>query len=175
MRHATGLLALAATACWADLGPSVERVRVDRSNHEAYFPIASGEHDGADCNACHGAFDTFTLFSCIRACHEHDQPTCAADHTAVSSFVYDDTSCYDCHPDGEPLSRAGHAQYFPITGSPHGEVDCDECHRNDLGAFVCTDCHRHLCADMNEKHHEVSGYQCLSTACLSCHPTGRRD
>jgi len=65
----------------------------------APFPIDSGAHAGTDCNACHGAFDSFLEFSCI-GCHEHDQAETDPRHAAVAGYAYGPQTCYACHPDG---------------------------------------------------------------------------
>jgi len=77
----------------------MDRHAINRGNHDVLFPIQNGTHGGADCNACHGKFDTFTLFSCI-GCHEHSASIAGAFHSGVSGYRYDDTSCFECHPTG---------------------------------------------------------------------------
>lgn len=64
------------------------------------FPIASGDHAGFDCTACHTS-GNFTTFSCID-CHEHDDRRDLEDeHDDVGGYVYASPNCYACHPDGQ--------------------------------------------------------------------------
>jgi len=141
------------------------------STHEAFFPIVSGAHGGADCNACHGAYDTFTRFSCI-TCHEHSQTLIDPAHAGVAGYSYSEQSCYDCHPTGEGMSRAAHT-WFPINGGNHGSVGCGECHPQNHQSVACFDCHAHTCAATTPRHGDVRNFSCDSMRCYNCHPTGQ--
>jgi hypothetical protein len=67
-------------------------------------------------------------------------------------------------------------QYFPIFSGKHRQqwTDCSTCHidPSDLAIFTCFTCHKHNQTDTDDDHSEVSGYVYVSSACLSCHPTG---
>lgn len=73
-------------------------------NHDdLYFPIYSGNHQGAwnNCNDCHTTPGNFSLFSCID-CHEHNnQSELARDHRGVNGYAFQSNACYGCHPNGE--------------------------------------------------------------------------
>lgn len=72
-------------------------------NHDAqYFPIYSGEHNGQwnVCSDCHNNPSNYGQFTCID-CHEHNQTDMNEEHDDVSGYVYNSTSCFNCHPDGE--------------------------------------------------------------------------
>lgn len=142
--------------------------------HDRYFPITSGAHDGAECNTCHGDFDTFAEFSCF-GCHDHDRGVTDPKHTAVAEYAYESARCYDCHPRGtaEGIDPAAHAQYFPIeAGSSHGSITCSTCHvdPNDRRKVECINCHDHDAPSMGARHQGIPGYQWVSGACLTCHP-----
>ncbi|MCC6808794.1 MAG: cytochrome c3 family protein [Deltaproteobacteria bacterium] len=142
-------------------------------SHDPHFPIANGTHGGADCNTCHGAFESFARFDCT-ACHEHDAAIVDATHAGiVTGYSYSPTSCYECHPRGQRASF-DHAQRFPIdAASHHALVACASCHPNasDRKAFDCTTCHTD--AQTTPNHAGVSGYAWSSASCYQCHPTGQ--
>ena len=72
-------------------------------NHDSqYFPIYSGKHQGEwnSCTDCHYVPSNYATFSCI-ICHEHNNAAeLASDHREVNGYVYNATSCYNCHPTG---------------------------------------------------------------------------
>ncbi|NNF58114.1 MAG: hypothetical protein HKN04_07710 [Rhodothermaceae bacterium] len=71
-------------------------------NHNAYFPIYSGAHDGEwdSCETCHTQPGNFQVFTCL-TCHEHRQSQTDDDHSEVSGYIYESTACYSCHPNGD--------------------------------------------------------------------------
>ena len=96
------LVALCVTAACGD-EPDTGRVdnyiTAPTPETHTYFPIVTGNH-ALDCSVCHGAHDTFTQFDCI-PCHELNDTV--ALHPNVPNFAYRSSSCYSCHPTGEPL------------------------------------------------------------------------
>jgi len=67
-----------------------------------YFPIFSGRHKFVwlnDCNICHADPDERALFFCTN-CHKHVESRMALEHQNVPGYVYENTACYACHPDG---------------------------------------------------------------------------
>jgi hypothetical protein len=183
MRKCAGILSLALavscmlfilfTACFRSNDyPPLERERISFSNHGRYFPLNAGSaHDRADCADCHGGTATFHDFTCIR-CHEHAIARMDSAHVSVSGYVYDSTSCYQCHPDGTALG-VEHTQFFPIeAGSRHESITCGDCHpdAHDHRVFTCTSCHRHAQSRTDSTHATVSGYRFESPECLRCHP-----
>jgi len=71
-------------------------------NHDVFFPIFSGEHDGvwSDCVVCHQNPATFTDFTCL-TCHEHQQPKMDEEHQGIAGYAYESNACFTCHPTGE--------------------------------------------------------------------------
>jgi hypothetical protein len=143
--------------------------------HREKFPITSGDHAGADCDWCHGDFDTFREFTCIK-CHDHEQSLTDPFHLGVPGYVYEGESCLGCHPTGEGASVVFHEPFFPIgPGTTHPEQRCADCHpdpRSDPLIVACIDCHSHAEAPMRERHAAVVEYRWETAACLSCHPDG---
>ena len=70
-------------------------------NH-TWFPIYSGTHAGKwmTCGDCHINPTNYAAFSCI-TCHTHSKSNTDPEHTDVSGYVYNATSCYSCHPTGQ--------------------------------------------------------------------------
>jgi len=127
-------------ACLNGLGTNSPINAMTADTHVAKFPITSGFHAGVDCNSCHGAFDTFTQFTCI-GCHL--QAPTAAQHVGVTAYAYNSSSCYACHP------RADHTLDFPIAATDvHNSTvaACTSCHTNlnasfDVTTINCIGCH----------------------------------
>jgi len=79
--------------------------------HGDLFPISVGTaHALAECNDCHGGFDSFKENSCVRQCHEgvlsHTQARADLDHAyciqqeCCLGYVWNDAACKSCHPLG---------------------------------------------------------------------------
>jgi len=139
---------VAAAACGKDL-PSNWVTVPTRASHEAFFPIAVGVHAAADCDSCHGTFDTFKKFECTTTCHA--QPQTDQAHQGMAGYASDGPSCVKCHPKGSMAAPANHATaFFPIGGgTSHAAVGCTQCHLqlstpNDPTAFGCYACHSTL-------------------------------
>lgn len=156
-----------------DLPPEVPWVTAPTyESHDPYFPIDSGKHEGIDCDKCHGAFETFTQFTCID-CHVHSAEETDPAHTAVPGYTYAETSCFDCHPRGE-VDGAGpeHELIFPIASpSAHQDVPCSQCHvdSSDREVVTCVDCHAHEATPTQAAHTSVGGYRYETSDCLKCH------
>jgi hypothetical protein len=163
-----GLL-LAAGGCYHFGQLPLERQPVTRDTH--VFPLTAGAHAAAACDDCHGEFETFTQYTCI-SCHEHAEAATTPLHVGIADYQYSATSCYDCHPTGEGMRREDHTA-FPVLEGAHGQVGCAECHLSGFSGFTCIDCHAHRCSASDAAHAGVGGYQCASSACLSCHPDGK--
>jgi hypothetical protein len=145
---------MAAMACDSS-SPAKNWVTVpDRASHDAFFPIASGVHAQADCNVCHGAFDTFKMFDCL-TCHNQyptlTQASLDPAHAGLAGYAYTSAACYGCHPRGIGGAPANHTpNFFPIgAGTAHVAVGCSQCHLNlstpnDPTAFGCYACHSTL-------------------------------
>jgi hypothetical protein len=71
-------------------------------NH-TWFPIYSGTHNQGvwtTCADCHTNANDYSVYSCIN-CHTHSQSNTNGQHDGVSGYVYNGTSCYQCHPTGQ--------------------------------------------------------------------------
>ncbi len=69
-------------------------------DHNQFFPITSGAHDGLSCSSCHVSQSNYSFFECIN-CHEHERTQTDRDHDEVGGYLYESASCYRCHPDGD--------------------------------------------------------------------------
>ncbi|RJO74254.1 MAG: hypothetical protein C4523_00985 [Myxococcales bacterium] len=150
---------------------------MSRTEHAANFPVATGTpHGTTACAACHpNGYDDFTC----TACHDHDQPTMATEHTGVNGYAWTSSECLACHLDGLVMTRERHTM-FPIVSGHHSRYSCSDCHQaaGTYQSFSCTECHddnEHSCIRMNEKHKERPDYACENARCLACHPNGRSD
>ncbi|HEY3451639.1 MAG TPA: hypothetical protein VGK67_35095 [Myxococcales bacterium] len=164
------VFAVALSSCKKE-GTAPENTALDRSTHEPKFPIAAGNHAQADCNSCHGAFDTFTRFSCTTAgCHEKAQVDPV--HAGLADYAYEDARCLACHPKGDVNFE--HTK-FPIgTGATHADRTCSNCHKAaDRKQFDCTACHEHDQPTMDGAHGAMAGYAWDSAKCYQCHPDGQ--
>ena len=84
--------------------------------------------------------------------------------------------CVACHNNESwrPDDNSGHETIFPIAGTEHDGLVCEECHPEPARTldFTCTDCHAHERPDMDAEHGDEGGYVYESRACLDCHPDG---
>ncbi len=138
------------------------------------FPL-QGAHLTVACLDCHQSGYAGTPSTCV-PCHQQDYDnTTDPDHTAAQF----PTECQTCHGFNtwQPANWDHDAAYFPIySGSHQGRWDnCVECHTipSDYSTFDCTACHAHNQTDTDSHHNEVRNYQYASSACYTCHPTGR--
>lgn len=67
--------------------------------HDTVFPITRGKHRDIPCQHCHTTPSDFRVFRCTGSCHTEAET--APEHREVAGFVFDDRSCYQCHPRGE--------------------------------------------------------------------------
>ena len=84
--------------------------------------------------------------------------------------------CSACHNNitWSPDDNSGHELIFPVAGTEHDGLTCEECHPPPQQTldFTCTDCHAHEKPDMDDEHDGEGGYVYESRACLDCHPEG---
>lgn len=161
--------------------------------HAKYFPLTGSVHAGIDCNACHGAFDTFKQFDCV-TCHQGRPFTPDQIHLGVvSGYVSPPYSaeCLQCHPNGTSL-MADHGRFFPIGSGTKHNLGCSQCHtnplvRSDLSKQQCNVCHVAMDASLAVNHSSTSigadftasaacgGAPATSCpqACLRCHADGQ--
>jgi hypothetical protein len=66
--------------------------------HDSVFPITRGAHSGTPCLHCHPTTTDPRIFRCTN-CHTADKVT--PEHREVSGYVFEDRSCYQCHPKGK--------------------------------------------------------------------------
>ena len=139
-----------------------------RADHRIFDISDGGQHGNLDCNACHGAFDSFKQFSCT-GCHDHDQPSMDATHLGITlAYVWTPTACYGCHAAGTHLTF-NHTP-FPIrSGDVHRNINCGTCHTQPTTRTVvnCLSCHPPSPTD--GLHAAVGGYLQDSDQCVRCH------
>lgn len=145
------LVVVAAVAGCGKGGLPSDWVTVPTRASHVYFPIAVGFHAAADCNSCHGTYDTFKKFDCSTSgCHV--QPQIAQLHVTVTGFASDGPSCLGCHSDGTVAFPTHDTAFFPRGGgSVHSDagVGCTQCHLNlstptDPTTLACVSCHSTL-------------------------------
>ena len=145
-------------------------------HNETQFPL-SGAHLTLPCGACHASGFAGTPTDCY-SCHQQDYNAANDPNHFAAGFP---TTCADCHSPvaWDQTSWDHDSQYFPIYSGEHrGEWNvCTDCHvaANNFQVFECIYCHEHNQQEMDDKHNDVSGYVYVSTACLSCHPTGNEE
>ncbi|HFA47736.1 MAG TPA: hypothetical protein ENJ95_01815, partial [Bacteroidetes bacterium] len=143
----------------------------DFAQHDGqYFPIYSGAHEGTwnECLDCHTDASDYSLFTCT-TCHENPETDDA--HNEVSSYSYENTACFACHPTGtaDGSSFDHDATNFPLTGG-HIGLECLACHADGYAGTPtdCAACHTvNYQQTVNPNHEELN----LSTDCASCHTT----
>jgi hypothetical protein len=146
-------------------------------NGRTQFPL-TGAHRSASCAQCHGDGVYAGKSTLCVGCHQTDYTNTNSPGHQAAGFP---TDCAACHTtttwQGARFDHDG--PFFPIYSGVHrGQwATCSDCHTvaSDFRQFTCLTCHEHNKTSMDSKHHGRSGYQYVSTACLSCHPTGRAE
>jgi Cytochrome c7 and related cytochrome c len=157
------------------------RSRFNADTHRrTNFPL-NGRHALLPCEECHlnqrdRQFTRATV-ECV-FCHQSDYlraGTISIDHVAAGFG----TNCRECH---NPWTfRAGrfasHDLCFQLSAGPHAGIACLNCHTSLIGFMVtgacatntasCTRCH--FCPTMQQRHQQVSGFQCKDRKCYECH------
>jgi len=140
-------------------------------NHTAFFPLV-GLHATATCARCH-VNNVFkgTPRECY-PCHRPKYEATTNPSHIAASFP---TTCEVCHKATDTtwaMGRFTHS-WFPITSGRHSGNPCSACHQNpsNYTQFTCLTCHTRTQTDSH--HQGRAGYRYESTACYSCHPTGR--
>lgn len=141
------------------------------ANHDQYFPIYSGEHNGEwdACSDCHKNQGSFNDFSCID-CHEHNQSDMNEEHDDVSGYDYNSLACYGCHPTGSAEGAFNHSTTgFPLTGA-HTGAACLDCHADGYAGTsdFCYDCHEEDFSQSVNPGHVSSA---IPNTCADCHTT----
>jgi hypothetical protein len=78
-------------------GCHVPTTWMDVFAHDPIFPIPHREAN--QCVECHTT-EVRDEFSCMDACHEHDQGNTDQEHHEEPDYVWASWACYDCHPNG---------------------------------------------------------------------------
>ena len=167
------------------------RPAVGFGHPEAFFPIASGDHEGIKCLECHeperGPDAAGANTDCI-GCHTgaHEQAEMDDAHGGVADYRFESSQpnfCLSCHPDGQAPDHPD--SEFPLSG-PHGGISCGDFHDASLGPSTdgqnvsCIGCHtgEHSMNRMAEKHNEEAGYSWqpdMPAFCRQCHPRGLKE
>jgi hypothetical protein len=147
---------------------------VTPATHER-FPIDVGSlHEGVDCNACHGEFDSFKQFTCHSSgCHADADTT--PRHAIVEGYEYVSQSCYLCHPRGITGAALDHTTSFPIAKTDvHKNTSCSVCHTTPglPRDVTCASGECHTEAMTDSTHPDSLGYVWGPKTCLPCHPSG---
>jgi hypothetical protein len=142
-------------------------------DHEPFFPIAAGFHQGLSCASCHPVAADAKQFTCID-CHKHAPDATAAVHAAVDGYAYESGKCLGCHPRGDAstVRPADHELRFPIAaGTAHGTVPCASCHTDPAHREVvsCSSGSCHPAADLAPRHTRVSDFAADGARCVRCH------
>ena len=144
----------------------------DFANHDASFPIYSGKHKGEwnSCADCHTNPANYAQFSCT-TCHEHsNKADVDKNHSGVSGYNYNSTSCYACHPTGSKDGSFDHNKSgFPLTGA-HITTACTDCHTSGYAGTsnVCASCHTNNYNQTSNPKHAANN---ISNDCAICHTT----
>ncbi|RMG79219.1 MAG: hypothetical protein D6714_16735 [Bacteroidetes bacterium] len=139
-------------------------------NHDALFPIYSGNHKGEwdNCTDCHKNPNNYSEFTCIE-CHEHnDAGKLQNKHNGVPGYEFNSQACFICHPDGSEDGAFNHDNTnFPLNGK-HNSVSCSECHTNGYAGTPteCVACHEEDYNNATNPNHIASQF---STDCAACH------
>jgi hypothetical protein len=151
----------------------------DLAFHETVFPITTAGHAGAwsACTDCHVDPNNRQTVTCMgSACHVQS-PTDAS-HAGIPGYGFTTPQCRSCHPDGRGGTFAQHDAIFQIfTGVHRGRWSvCADCHTvpGDRSQFRCAGSGCHNQTEMNQHHQGIQNYQPTATACLACHPNGRK-
>lgn len=134
-----------------------------------YFPINSGAHLGvwSECLECHTDPNNFSLFTCV-SCHLNPETDIA--HLPVGGYIYENSACLSCHPNGEAMDAFDHNMTnFPLTGG-HIGLECLDCHMNGFTGTPtdCYSCHDgDYIASTNPNHQQLN----LPQDCITCHTT----
>ena len=141
------------------------------------FPL-TGAHRTAICQDCHGDGVYSGKSTLCAGCHQTDYNNTSNPAHQSAGFPLD---CASCHTTATwQGAKFDHdTPFFPIySGAHRGRWStCGDCHTvaSDFHQFTCLSCHEHNKTDMDSRHRGRSGYQYLSSACLSCHPSGRAE
>ena len=137
------------------------------------FPLL-GQHQAADCKACHKS-ETALRFDrigndCLNCHMENYLATTQPNHKAAGYS----TDCILCHDPASPdwfwTAGAANHQFFPLTEG-HAINDCNRCHTNGTFANTPTDCfacHESDFRATTNPDHETGGFP---MDCAVCHTT----
>ncbi len=149
-------------------------------DHEGGFLVTDQSKHGsadAECLGCHSSelpnrpfpSTDFTTFDCLDC---HLQADTDPIHRLLPAYRYNNPSCFNCHPDGQTLSRASHDIKFPISvGTAHESTACGNCHMDPSNTenVTCAGCHPHQQTETASAHRGVGGYRFQSALCMKCH------
>ena len=143
--------------------------------HDNFHPL-NGAHAviADDCVECHNGDYNNTPNTCF-GCHQSEYNNATNPDHAAAGFP---TTCDECHTETAWVPSTWDHDNFPIYSGKHeGEWNvCADCHiGGNFNTFECIFCHEHDDpAEVEDDHQGVSGYQYVSSACFSCHPTGEK-
>ena len=134
-----------------------------------HFPIYSGAHNGewSSCTDCHTNPSNYMEVTCINC---HVDPETTDKHVGINGYIYDNSACLSCHPNGDATTGFDHNQTdFPLTGA-HLGVACLECHANGYAGTptACSACHT---TDFNQTTNPNHTSLNFPMDCAMCHTT----
>lgn len=143
------------------------------SHSTTAFPL-TGAHLTTNCTACHDDGVYRGKVADCAACHQADYTRTADPNHQGAGFPVE---CAACHTTSRWAGATfdHDTRFFPVYSGKHRGTwsSCATCHTvpANFTVFTCTTCH--VQSRMDDEHRGRNGYQYLSTACLSCHPSGR--
>ena len=137
-----------------------------------------GVHASLRCEDCHRQTGANQFTGRVTPCVTCHQSTYNATTQPAHTTMGLPTQCEMCHQ-FTTWSFARFPQHdgiFPVYSGAHAGVwrTCLTCHTDPANyrVYDCTSCHTQPATD--PRHQGIPGYQWQSTACLACHPAGRR-
>jgi hypothetical protein len=159
---------------------------VDYASHDLAAPsraprLAASGHVPpiAQCNDCHGRFDSFSQFACTDC---HLASAVGPVHQGLAGYLFASADCLRCHPQLlAGLSSADHARNFPIGPGTKHNRSCNACHadaadRTNVAKLRCLACHSDPTVftgpSLAARHSRVLDYPLSNLGpvwCLRCH------
>lgn len=142
-----------------------------------YFPLTGGHN--IDCNECHEDGDyRKKLSSDCTTCHSGKKSQ-AINVLPAHASTFARFSCTECHINinWNTVKYKQHDSHFGIYSGKHNGAwtRCVDCHSNTMDYKPnCTSCHEHNKSRTDQQHRGKDDYVYLSSACVSCHPDGKK-
>lgn len=131
-------------------------------------------NEAITCASCHQNPETRASVTCT-SCHAHAPDVLAPTHAGIPDYVWTDSACLFCHPNGEPTGTFDHIKFPIVAGTLHEAVSCNSCHlsSSNRAQLACTSCHEHSVTLMEPVHRSLPGYAYDPAACYTCHQSAQ--